>query len=144
MKNMTIQELKEAISSNYEMIDKFYSQQRPQLAAGVEKANLKLEIKLKEKEQVLSQALNLDQLCDQLYKLKERIKLAQQLEKEISKKLKDITENKDVVTEHYIYAKSIRKGSIDYSQILVLKTMDLEPYRKKEIETWSLKKIDKE
>ena len=86
----------------------------------------------------------IDDICDELYEVKAKIKQMITLEKELTRKLKSRSNNTDVSTKNFVYYKSVRKGLVDYSKIEALKTIDLDKYRRKDVETWTLKKLNKD
>lgn len=71
----------------------------------------------------------------------------------INKKLKELTEQKELLSNQlkemcgykstqcgrWVYFKEERKGNIDYGSIPLLKSIDLELYRKEDVAIWKLK-----
>lgn len=82
-----------------------------------------------------------DMFCfsaSRLLELQETIKGLEKEEKSIKQDLIRICGNKNTRGAGFRFSKSIRKGSVDYSTIDVLKEINLETYRKPPIETWRL------
>ena len=67
-------------------------------------------------------------------------KLAERKEK-LTAQLKAACNNTTTFVAPYLFEQSIRKGSVDYAAIDMLKTIDLELYRKPSVTYWELKKI---
>ena len=76
-----------------------------------------------------------------LYEAKIMAKEIERKEKELEEKLKLLS---DVVSSKggdYVYSLSERLGSIQYKDIEILKSMDLEKYRSEPVSIWKLLKV---
>jgi hypothetical protein len=63
-------------------------------------------------------------------------------EAELIAELKAMTDGVSSKANGFAYSRSERKGSVDYEKIEVLKTINLELYRKPTIEIWKLIKYE--
>ena len=77
-------------------------------------------------------------IAQHLYNTQQQRKELEKIEKELSQKLQALTETDYKSLGGITYSYSLRTGAIDYSAIPILKTIDLEPYRKQSIKTWKL------
>lgn len=87
------------------------------------------------------QTRNDDMFCfsaSRLLEIQEAIKGLEKEEKTIKQDLIRICGNQNTRGSGFRFSKSIRKGSVDYSSIDILKDINLETYRKPPIETWRL------
>ena len=74
-----------------------------------------------------------------LDKINKEIKELAEKKELLSNELKEMCNYKSTQCGRWIYFKEERKGNIDYSAIPVLKTIDLDKYRKDNVEIWKLK-----
>lgn len=81
-----------------------------------------------------------DTKASELYEIKQLINSYQEQEQLLSAELKKIAGNKSFTTEKFIYTCDSRKGSIDYSLIKELESVDVEKFRKANITIWKLHK----
>lgn len=75
---------------------------------------------------------------------------AQQIKQEAAERerkaldqLKVLSKNKSAAAGDFVFALSLRKGSVDYGAIPALKSIDLDEYRKEEVMTWKLMRIER-
>lgn len=80
-------------------------------------------------------------VAQQAYEYQIMIKDLEKKHKLAMDRLKILSEGKTSHGGGFLLAKEIRKGSICYSDIPVLAGMDLEQYRKSDVEYWKLSKI---
>ena len=78
-------------------------------------------------------------LASRLWSLKSERKSIESEEKNIEAQLKSLSQGKNSRGGKYRYKFSNRTGSIDYSSIPELKDLNLDIYRKKSTQSWSLK-----
>lgn len=62
-------------------------------------------------------------------------------ENELFCRLKELSEGMSSKGGGFIFTKIMRKGGVDYSKIINLEGMDLDPYRKEQVESWKLDQI---
>ena len=74
---------------------------------------------------------------------------AQQIKQEAAEKerklldqLKVLSKNKSAAAGDFVFALSYRKGSVDYSAIPELESIELDRYRKEDVLTWKLMRIE--
>lgn len=77
----------------------------------------------------------------ELYKIRQLKKELALQDKLLSDKLKALSENVSSKGGGYAFSCSVGKGRINYKEIEVLQTMDLEPYRGKASVIWKITKI---
>lgn len=80
-------------------------------------------------------------LAQQVYDYQAMIKDLEKKHKLAMDRLKILSHGKTSHGGGFLLAKEIRRGSICYSDIPVLAGMDLEQYRKSDVEYWKLSKI---
>lgn len=80
-------------------------------------------------------------VAQQAYEYQLMIKDLEKKHKLAMDRLKILSEGKTSHGGGFLLAKEIRKGSISFQDIPVLAGMDLEPYRKTDVEYWKLSKI---
>ena len=80
-------------------------------------------------------------VAQQVYEYQIMIKDLEKKHKLAMDRLKVLSAGKTSHGGGYLLAKEIRRGSISYSDIPVLAGMDLEAYRKADVEYWKLSKI---
>ena len=80
-------------------------------------------------------------LARKLYKLRQLKKGLATQESYLADRLKGLSDNKSSKGGGYAFSCFIRKGSVQYSKIEELKSIDLEPYRGKTVVMWKLTKI---
>lgn len=78
--------------------------------------------------------------AQEAYKAQAERKKYERIEKENLEKLKQLSEGKTTEWGEFIFVKTMRAGSINYSAIPELINVRLEDYRKSEVESWSLTK----
>lgn len=81
-------------------------------------------------------------LAQAAFNAKEMRKKCEVLEKQMIDKLKDACGYKDFIEGGYVFQKSYRQGSVDYAALLKDFKIDVEPYRKEEVEMWKLSYVD--
>lgn len=74
----------------------------------------------------------------ELYELKEAKKNLEKAEKDITDKLKALSNNRSTTCAGFSFTCTERKGSIAYDKIPELLNLDLEQYRKASINFWTL------
>jgi len=79
--------------------------------------------------------------AEELYKIQQYISHYKTKATSLSERLKTLSNFETTVMGGFKFAKSIRKGSIDYRKIEILKEIDIEVYRKKDCELWKLHNI---
>jgi hypothetical protein len=77
-------------------------------------------------------------LAKDAFNAKEMRKYYEELEKTLLDKLKEACGCKDFIAGGYVFQKCMRAGSIDYQALLKDFKVDVEPYRKEEVEMWKL------
>lgn len=77
-------------------------------------------------------------IATQAYDLGQQRKKLEQEEKKLRDQLILLSEGKTKAEGRYIFMKETRKGSIEYGKIPLLSSMDLEIYRKPDVEAWKL------
>ncbi len=76
-----------------------------------------------------------------LWQLKESIKALQEQEEQLKAQLIVLSEDKSQMKEPFMFKKEFRNGSVDYGKIEVLKTINLDQYRKAGVWVWKLERI---
>lgn len=76
--------------------------------------------------------------AQELYMLQEARKQLLIREEEISVGLRKLSMGVSSTAGGYVYRRTLRKGTINYKMIEMLESIDLDPYRGQEIETWKL------
>lgn len=79
--------------------------------------------------------------AEELHKLQQIMKSMDMLQDRLVEELKELSHGESSTDGSFLYAKIMRKGSIDYSMIEELHGVDLEVYRKKSVESWKLSKV---
>jgi hypothetical protein len=79
--------------------------------------------------------------AEELYKLQQVMKQLRSVETKLMEELKDISNHESACDGTYELLNYWRKGSVEYGKIPVLKNVDLEVYRKADVECWKLGKI---
>lgn len=79
--------------------------------------------------------------AQELFEIQSFRKFYEKKEKEVTERLKYLSEGESSRDNIFAYIKEYRNGSIDYGAIELLKTIDVEQYRKAPIQTWKLAKI---
>ncbi len=82
-----------------------------------------------------------DQVAAKLFEIKQERKRLQELELTLQQRLIMMSNNQTSAGEQFVFLKSSRKGNVDYSLIPELMQVDLERYRKEDIDIWLLKPI---
>lgn len=77
-------------------------------------------------------------IASQAYELGQQRKKLEQEEKKLRDQLMVLSEGKTRAEGGYIFIKEVKKGNIEYSKIPLLSSMDLEIYRKPDVEAWKL------
>jgi hypothetical protein len=77
-------------------------------------------------------------LCDQLYKTTQLRKKLEQRETQLMSELKKSAKEKEFDKNGYRFIKIIRRGSIEYTKVPELQSLNLEPYRKPDVSYWKL------
>jgi hypothetical protein len=72
------------------------------------------------------------------YKAQKLRKQYEELEKKLLEQLKEVSENKSSFGGGFKFQCIERKGSIDYGSIEMLKTINLEQYRRDSTQSWKL------
>lgn len=78
------------------------------------------------------------EVAERLAETKKLIKYYEGIETELSNRLRILSDNKNSRGAGYIFYQIKRKGSIDYTSIPGIESMDLEKYRKPEQIYWKL------
>lgn len=81
------------------------------------------------------------ELASEAYKLKLKRKQIEDKERELLDKLKLLSHEQTCAGGGYLFAKEIRKGSIEYSLVPQLKGVNLEAYRKDDVVYFKLSKV---
>lgn len=81
-----------------------------------------------------------DEVAKTVFKAKEMRKYWETKEKDLIKKLKRLSENKDSIGREFVFSGVSRVGAVDYKLVPELIGVDLEPYRKSDTISWSIKK----
>ncbi len=84
-----------------------------------------------------------EQLASDLFQMKQVIKNYQLQHDLLEEKLKELSEGESSIAGNFRYAKSIRRGTIDYASIPELANVDLEQYRKTPSYSWRLLQLEK-
>lgn len=79
--------------------------------------------------------------AEELYKIQQYINHYKTKAVSLAERLKTLSNFETTIAGGFKFAKSMRKGSIDYKKIEILKGMNVEIYRKKDSETWKLHNI---
>lgn len=79
-----------------------------------------------------------DAIANDLFKVKEVIKNYSLQKELLEEKLRELSEGISCISNNYRYAKVVKKGSVDYKSIPELFEVDLEKYRNKPSEAWTL------
>ena len=77
-------------------------------------------------------------IAKEYYAIKQQKKAIAKREKILLDNLKDISQNKPSQGGGYIFTFSLRKGNVDYQLIPYIKTIDLDKYRKEDIQVWNI------
>lgn len=77
-------------------------------------------------------------IANDLFKVKEIIKNYSLQKELLEEKLKELSEGINCISKNYKYSKVVKKGCVDYSSIPELFEVDLEKYRSKPSEAWTL------
>lgn len=77
-------------------------------------------------------------IANQAYELSQQRKKIEQEEKKLRDQLMVLSEGKTKAEGRFVFMKEVRRGSIEYSKIPLLSSMDLEIYRKPDVEAWKL------
>lgn len=80
-------------------------------------------------------------LAQQAYDYSILIKELEQKHKQVMDRLKQLSQGKTCHGGGFLLAKELRKGSIAYQDIPALAGVNLEAYRKADVEYWKLSKI---
>ena len=83
------------------------------------------------------------QNAKQLHNIRIQIKELEEIENELRNKLIALSDGQTRQDDTFVFEMYTRKGSVDYSKIPVLKTIDLEEYRKESMACWKLNLIEK-
>lgn len=78
------------------------------------------------------------ELAKQAMKIQQHRKQLEELEKKLIGDLKELSQNVSSRGGNITFTASIRRGSVDYSIIPELRTVNLENYRKPSTESWKL------
>lgn len=84
---------------------------------------------------------NWNTVAEELYGINEQIKELTSQKKDLTDTLKKLSNYQTAFSGDYLFECTKRSGRIDYSAIPELLNVDLDKYRKKDEEYWSLKKI---
>ena len=76
----------------------------------------------------------------ELYKIKRALKELTDQEKSLMDILKGLSSYESSKGGGFVFTKNVRLGNVQYKEIPELKSLDLEPYRGKEIESWKLER----
>lgn len=80
--------------------------------------------------------------ADDLFRVKMQLKRLREKDSVLSKKLKGLSGGKTAKRGRYEYACSARKGSVNYAVVPQLQGINLEPYRKPDVQTWKLQVVE--
>lgn len=78
------------------------------------------------------------QVAREVYKAQQYRKRYEELEKALLAELIQLSDNKEAYGGGFKLEQIVRKGSVDYKSIPVLKELNLEPYRKESSSYWKL------
>jgi len=79
--------------------------------------------------------------AEELYRLQCIIKTHTELAKPLIDDLRELSQYESSTDGSFLYSKILRKGSVDYTKVPELEGVDLESYRKSEVESWKLTKV---
>ena len=77
----------------------------------------------------------------ELYDVKQTLKELTKRDKELSDKLKEMSEYRNATGGPFLYTVTYNKGRVEYELIPELKGVDLEPYRGDQISVWKITKV---
>jgi hypothetical protein len=83
---------------------------------------------------------NWDDVCSKLYAIQQKRKHFEALEKSLLDEVKSIAENKPKSQDGYKLSKIIRKGSVDMELLTKEYDINLEQFRKADVECWKFEK----
>jgi len=81
-------------------------------------------------------------VADRKFKVQNELKRLREEDSQLAAKLKTLSGGKTTKRGRYEYKRSLRKGGVDYKAIPELKTVDLDTYRKPEVEIWRLQVVE--
>lgn len=79
--------------------------------------------------------------ADELWKAQEVLKRMDDTVRRLKAELQQLSENQSHIEGNYAYIKEIRKGTINYAAIEVLREIDLDQYRRDNVVSWKLSKV---
>lgn len=82
--------------------------------------------------------IEIAQECRKIQTIRKSIEVKEEL---LIKKLKELSMGMSCKGGGFIFTRTLRKGTVDYSRIPQLSGIDLEPYRKSQTESWKLDQI---
>lgn len=74
----------------------------------------------------------------QLYEIQQQRKNLEIQESELKDRLKTLSEGRTKSEGNFVFVREIRRGSVDYSKITLLQSIDLNQYRRADTESWRL------
>lgn len=86
---------------------------------------------------------NWEQIAKDLFHIKQVIKNYELQHDFLEEKLRELSAGESSIAGNFRFAKSIRKGSVDYTAIPELANVDLDQYRKAPTYTWRLSQLNK-
>ena len=82
-----------------------------------------------------------NEVAKKLFEAKEMKRYYAQLEKDLSDKLKKLSENRSSMSNEFVFTAVDLPGRVSYKDIPELKDVDMDQYRGIDIVSWRLKKI---
>ena len=77
-------------------------------------------------------------IAKEYYSIKQEKKSLAKRENTLFNNLKDASQNRPSQGGGYMFTFSLRKGSVDYQSIPYLKKIDLDKYRKDNVQVWNI------
>ena len=81
------------------------------------------------------------QIAEKVWQVQQARKEYERIEEVLLKRLKELSYGLSSKGGCFIFTSIVRKGSIDYGAIPYLKSIDLEKFRKSDVQMWSLKQV---
>lgn len=83
------------------------------------------------------------QIAEKVWQVQQARKEYERIEGVLITRLKELSKGVSSKGGGYVFTSIMRKGSVDYGQIPYLKSIDLEKFRKPDVQSWSLKQIER-
>lgn len=81
------------------------------------------------------------EIAEKVWQVQQARKEYERIEEVLLKRLKELSYGASSKGGGFIFTSIVRKGSIDYGSIPYLKSIDLEKFRKADVQMWSLKQV---